>query len=133
MKRFSLPQIERHYTNNGQHAEQVYRFAMTGEICKADNLPHNLGADCGLTQIKGARATVCKGLDLSAYLDADKAETYAYVSEDFKTAYLMERAEWEQFCTAFGTVTRESDKNGGGAKIRLKQENKKMREWLERA
>lgn len=121
------------YANNGQHAEQVMRFTLTGEICKADNLPHNLGGDVLDIQIKSARATVCKGTDLKAYLDLDGAKRYAYVTSDFGTAYIMSRNEYEAFVNEFGTVARESAKNGGAEKIRLGHETAKMREWLERA
>lgn len=121
----------RRYSNNGQHAEQVARFTLTGEICKADNLRHDLGADCLNYQIKSARATVCKGTDLKAYLDRDAATAYIYVTADFKTAYIMSRAEYEEFVNEFGTVTRESSRNGGAEKIRLGHETTKMREWLE--
>ena len=121
----------RMYANNGQHAEQVARFTLTGEICKADNLRHDLGADCLNYQIKSARATVCKGSDLKAYLDHDAATAYIYVTADFSIGYIMNRAEYEQFVNEFGTVTRESHKNGGAEKIRLGHETNKMREWLE--
>lgn len=125
--------FDRQYKNAGQHAEQAFRFTMTGTLFKADNLPHTLGGDCGNIQIKSARATVCKGTDLDAYLAIDGAERYAYITEDFQTAYIMSREEYREFVKAFGTVTRESTKNGGAEKIRLKHESKEMREWLERA
>ena len=121
------------YANNGQHAEQVMRFTLTGEICKADNLSHDKGGDVLDIQIKSARATVCKGTDLKAYLDLDGAKRYAYVTSDFTTAYVMTRAEYEGFVNEFGTITRESAKNGGAEKIRLGHETSKMRAWLERA
>ena len=119
------------YANNGQHAEQVMRFTLTGEICKADNLSHDKGGDVLDIQIKSARATVCKGTDLKAYLDLDGANRYAYVVNDFTAAYIMSRAEWVEFVNEFGTIARESQKNGGAEKIRLGHESAKMREWLE--
>ena len=123
--------IARVYSNNGQHAEQVMRFTLTGEICKADNLSHDKGGDVLDIQIKSARATVCKGTDLKAYLDLDGANRYAYVVNDFTAAYIMSRAEWVEFVNEFGTIARESQKNGGAEKIRLGHESAKMREWLE--
>ena len=121
----------RRYSNIGQHAEQVARFTLTGKICKADNKPHDLSADCLNFQIKGARATVCRGTDLKAYLDRDAATAFIYVTADFETMYIMSRAEYEEFVNEFGTVTRESSRNGGTEKIRLGYESKRMREWLE--
>jgi hypothetical protein len=133
MEKINLLSLARTYANNGQHAEQVVRYTLTGEIVKADNIPATQGGDLGDIQIKSARATVCKGNDLDAYLQEDKANRYAYVTDDFKTAYIMSKDAWRDFVKAFGTLTRESHKNGGKEKIRLKHESKEMREWLERA
>lgn len=117
------------YANHGQDAEQSFRFAITGQLAKADNLPHNLGGDCLDMQIKSARATVCKGLDLKAYLDMDGAKRFVYVTNS-GTAYIMSREEYEEFCTEFATPTTESQKNGGQAKLRLKSESEALLEWL---
>lgn len=131
MRVITLQQIERQYKNNGQHAEQTARFTLTGQIEKADNRPHTAGGDCLDIQIKSARATVCKGTDLSAYLALDGAKSYGYVTADFQSMYLMDRAEYIEFVGMFGTVTRESKANGGSAKIRLKHESKELIEWLQ--
>lgn len=133
MKKITLANLDRQYTNNGQEAERRFRYTMTGEIAKADNLPHNLGTDCLNYQVKSARATVCRGRDLQAYLATDKATEFAYVSADLSTAYIMSKEEYTEFVNKFGTVTRESAKNGGHEKIRLKAEGAEMREWLARA
>jgi hypothetical protein len=117
------------YANHGQDAEQSFRFAVTGQLEKADNLHHSLGGDCLDMQIKSARATVCKGLDLKAYLDLDGAKRFVYVTND-GTAYIMSRTEYELFCTEFATPTTESVKNGGQPKLRLKSESKALLEWL---
>lgn len=122
--------IERQYKNNGQHAEQVIRFTLTGEIQKADNLPHNLGGDVLDIQVKSAKATVCKGYDIDAYLALDGASRYAYVTKDFSTAYIMSREEYREFVNEFASKTRESTKNGGGEKLQLLTESKRMVEWF---
>lgn len=119
------------YRNHGQDAEQSVRFALTGEISKADNLRYDLGADCLNYQIKSARATVCKGADLKSYLDRDASTAYIYATAD-GIAYVMTRAEYEEFVGQFGTLTRDSAKNGGAEKIRLKHETPAMLEWLAR-
>ena len=123
--------IERRYTNNGQHAEMCLRYTLTGKIEKADNRPATECADCLDIQIKSARATVCKGLNLDAYLANDRAKRYAYVLADFSKAYIMEPEEYKAFCRAFATPTRESTANGGGDKLRLKSESKALRAWLQ--
>lgn len=117
------------YRNHGQNAEQSVRFELTGEIAKADNLAHDLGADCLNYQIKSARATVCKGTDLNAYLDRDASTAYIYATKEGR-AYVMNRTEYTAFCTEFGTVTRESHGNGGGEKIRLTHESARLLAWL---
>ena len=133
MEKITLNHITRTYKNNGQHAEQVFRFTLTGEIVKADNKPAWLCGDCLDIQVKSARATVCKGNDLDAYLKMDAANRYAYVNADFTTAYIMDKVEWKTFAEKFATLTRESGKNGGAEKMRLGHETREMREWLERA
>lgn len=115
--------------NRGQAKEYAYRLQETGKALRADNRPHTEGGDLGDLQIKAARATVCKGLDLDSYLDADGAKAWVYIANDW-TAYTMDRTEWTAFVRAFGTVTYDSKKNGGGAKIRLKSEGREMTEWL---
>ena len=94
--------IDRHYSNNGQHAEQVARFTLTGEIVKADNKPFTAGADVLDIQIKSARATVCDGLDIRAHVALDAAKCYGYVLADFSKMYIMSPDEWVEFVEKFG-------------------------------
>lgn len=133
MTTITLATIDRLYKNNGQEAERVFRFTMTGELAKADNIRHDAGTDCGEYQVKSARATICRGTDIAAYVATEKATKFAYISADFSTAYIMSREEYIAFATKFGTVTTESEKNGGYQKVRLKAEGTEMREWLARA
>lgn len=128
MKTFNFNYLN-NYTNHGQNAEQSIRFALTGEVTKADNLSHDKGADCLTYQIKSARATVCKGIDLEAYLANDGASEYIYGTKT-GVAYVMSRVEYIEFVAVFGTVTTESAKNGSGSKIRLKHETSAMLAYL---
>ena len=82
-KIFLNREMIRTYKNNGQHAEQVFRFTLSGEIFKADNKPATECGDYLDIQIKTAKASVCKGNDLKAYLELDTAKRYAYVTKDF--------------------------------------------------
>lgn len=118
------------YSNHGQNAEQSIRYELTGKVEKADNLAHDKGADCMHYQIKSARATVCKGTDVIAYIEQDKATAYIYGTKD-GVAYVMTVTEYIEFIAVFGTVTRESSKNGGAEKIRLKSESTAMLKYLE--
>ena len=133
MTTITLATLERQYKNNGQEAERIFRYTITGKIEKADNVKHNEGTDCGEYQVKSARATICRGKDIRAYVDTEVATKFAYVSADFTRAYIMDKEEYIEFATKFGTVTCESAKNGGHEKIRLKTEGAEMREWLARA
>ena len=130
MDKIALQEIERRYKNNGQHAEQVVRFTLTGIICKADNTPFDKATDCLQYQIKYGRATVCKGTDIKSYLQNDKASEYIYVSPDFKTAWIMNKTEWLDFCERFSEVTYESKKNGGGLKRKIKYASQKLLDYL---
>lgn len=130
MTTITLATIDRLYKNNGQEAERVFRFTMTGELAKADNIRHDAGTDCGEYQVKSARATICRGTDLAAYVATEKATKFAYINADFTTAYIMSREEYIAFATEFGTVTTESEKNGGAKKIRLKHETSTMLNYL---
>ena len=129
MTTITLTDINRTYSNNGQHLEQVFRYNLTGEIAKADNLAHDKGTDLLHYSVKSARATVCKGTDLETYLDSDKATEFVYITKNL-TAYIMNRTEYTAFVKTFGTVTCESAKNGGHKKIRLGHETAKLLEWL---
>jgi hypothetical protein len=121
--------FERTYKNNGQHLEQWFRFTLTGKIEKADNLAHDKGTDIGNYSVKSARATVCKGTDITEYLNTDKATEFVYITAN-GIAYIMNRTEYIAFVNAFGTITCESAKNGGHKKIRLGHETAKLLEWL---
>lgn len=119
------------YKNNGQEAERRLRFTLTGEDCKADNLPANKGCDIADISVKSARASVCRGTDINEHLKTDCAQRFAYVVKGFTRAYIMEREKYREFVELFSTVGRESKKNGGRVKLRLKDETRAMMEWLE--
>ena len=121
--------FESNYKNNGQSKEQKFRFAMTGEIVKADNIPHDEGTDFGNYSIKTARATVCKGTNLVEYLATDKATSFIYITKT-DIAYIMSKTEYIEFCETFARPDTDSKKNGGGVKMRLGKETAKMLEWL---
>jgi hypothetical protein len=118
------------YKNHGQASQQLFAYTLTGERQKADNIPHDKGADVLHYQVKSARATVCKGTDIKAYLATDMAIEYAYIAKN-GIAYIMSRTEYIEFVEVFGTVTRESTKNGGAEKIRLKSESLALLAYLE--
>ena len=130
MTTIKMRTLETIYKNHGQQAEVVFKFTMCGEIIKADNTPYTVSGDYEDIQIKSSRATVCKGTDIDKHLNEDKANRYAYVIEDLSTAYIMNKTEWKEFVREFATLTRESQKNGGNEKLRLKRESTTMLQWL---
>ena len=129
MTKFTFTYLN-NYNNHGQNAEQSVRYALTGEILKADNLKFDKGSDVLNFQIKSARATICKGTDLEQYLNLDASTAYIYATKK-GVAYIMSRTEYIAFVKAFGTVTTESEKNGGAKKIRLGHETKALLDWLQ--
>lgn len=130
MNKVTLEHITRTYKNNGQHAEQVVRYTLTGETGRADNKPYTECGDVLDIQVKSARATVCYGTDIQAHIELDAATSYAYVTKDFHTMYIMTPSEWKTFVDTFSTVTRDSKKRGGRIKLRLRDETSKMLAYL---
>lgn len=132
MTTIELKQIKRFYKNNGQHAEQIARFTLTGEIARADNKPFWIGGDIGDIQIKSAKATICKGNDIESHLKADGANRYGYVTKDFSRMFLMTKVEYLEFSRKFSYETKDSNgKNGGNVKMKFKYESREMIEYLE--
>lgn len=118
------------YKNGGQAKEQWLRFVHTGKVIKADNKPYYMGGDIGSIQVKSPKATVCSGYDIKAYIARDTATMYAFVTHEYVT-YYMSPAEWIAFVEVFGYRTQESGKNNGTPKIRLLDESKRMRVYLD--
>ena len=78
--------------------------------------------------------SLCEGIEdfdgiWNLYAKRVHSDTFAYVTADF-TVYEMNLAEFKRFVYAFARVERESSKNGGAMKIRLRKESSKMLKWL---
>ena len=125
MKKVVLKAIS-NYQNHGQNLEQNFRYTMTGEIISADN---KQGADFGDIQIKSARATIGRGLDIDKIIDNESAKRFAYITKD-NIAYIMTKEEYRAFVKRFYIVDCESKKNGGSQKIRLTKETKALLAYL---
>ena len=65
------------------------------------------------------------------YAERVHSDRFVYVTENW-TAYEMNLTEFGEFIRNFGRCERESSKNGGAMKIRLRKESSKMVAWLER-
>lgn len=87
----------------------------------------------GFTLMSG---TMCEGEESfegiwNVYKRNTHSNEWHYVTESY-VVYAMNLGEFESFIRAFGRTERESEKNGGQMKIRLRKESKKMLEWLAR-
>ena len=129
MKQFTFERLNICTVNAGIDIEKSIIYRLTGVLKeKHDNLKYDIATDCLQYQIKSARATVCK-CSLDEYLRTDKASAYIYGTKT-GLAYIMNKSEFRSFVEEFGTLTKDSAKNGGQEKIRLGHETKKMLEWL---
>ena len=133
-------QIERNYSNWGNHCEQALAYTLTGEIRKHDH--HSFDKDSDIPEanmsVKSSGFTLAsakvnhgdtfdeKLADFAARVHSDK---FAYVTEDF-IAYIMTLDEFLNFIRLFCYWDKESSKNGGGHKIKCRKETKRMRTWL---
>lgn len=140
MKKIIIEQLERVYKNNGQHFEQCATFTYTGEIRHHDNVPYDKGSDIPEYHISVkssafslASAKLVKGEtveeQLAYYMEHTASEKILYVTENYD-GYEMNLTEFAEFILAFGYMTRESEKSGGGLKVRARKESKKMLQWF---
>lgn len=79
-------------------------------------------------------AALCEGRETydeiwALYMERTHSNLWAYVTADYQV-YMMNRNEFTAFCENFCKTERESQKNGGGMKIRCAKESKKMLAWL---
>lgn len=110
-----------------------------------DNLAYDKGSDLDTADgkhisIKASAFTLmagnlCEGVEdfdgiWNLYASRVHSDTFAYITADFM-AYEMSLDEFKRFVYAFGRLERESSKNGGAVKIRLRKESSKMIKWLE--
>ena len=141
MTTITLTTIERTYKNNGQHAEQTLAYALTGEVRAHDNIPFDKGSDIPEyhMSVKSSKASLMSGNRcesqtkegiIAEFIAKSASTCFAYVVADFSVAYVMDGNEFAEFCTEFGSLTRESTKNGGKAKVQLRAESAKTLAWF---
>lgn len=141
MTTITLATIERTYTNNGMHAEQVLAYTLTHEIRKHDKVPFDQGSDIPEyhMSVKSSKASLMSGNYctkdtkeeiIEEFITRSASKYFAYVLEDFSMAYVMNGNEFAEFCTMFAGMSRESSKNGGKAKVQIYKENERTRMWL---
>lgn len=108
-----------------------------------DSLAYDKGSDLDAAgkhiSIKASAFTLmagnlCEGIEdfdgiWNLYESRVHSDTFAYVTADF-TVYEMTLGEFKMFVYTFAHTERESEKNGGQIKIRLRKESGKMLKWL---
>lgn len=109
-----------------------------------DSLAYDKGSDLDTADgkhisIKASAFTLmsgnlCEGIEdfdgiWNLYESRVHSDTFAYVTADF-TVYEMTLGEFKMFVYTFARTERESEKNGGAMKIRLRKESGKMLKWL---
>ena len=128
--------------NRGERAEKaVYDYY--GQQYERTNTAYTRDGDITINgiayQVKSGGASISIGktaetLDfqglLDRYIKTSAAKRYIYVTDDL-VGYILTKTVFKRFVESFGYYTHDSAKNGGRAKIRLRRDSKRMREWLE--
>ena len=129
--------------NKGINLEHALCAHYGIERVKHDNTSYKAGSDI---EVNGLGISVkadgfslmsgrfCEGLNTfdeiwNLYKNTVHSNRFAYIAANH-TVYMMNINEFERFVYAFGRLTRESERNGGGLKIRMLHESKKMLKWL---
>lgn len=128
------------YTNWGHACEQSLAYALTGEIRAHDSVPFDMDSDIpeyGMS-VKANRFTLASAKVLTGdtweeminnFFQMTASKVFAYVTKEM-VAYMMNADEFREFLLLFTFLDKESTKNGGGYKVRAKEESKKMLAWL---
>ena len=116
-----------------------YMVERTAHDSLAYDKGSDLDADGKHISIKASAFTLmsgslCEGIEdfdgiWNLYESRVHSDTFAYITADF-TVYEMTIAEFKMFVYTFAHTERESEKNGGAMKIRLRKESGKMLKWL---
>ena len=141
MTTITLTTIERTYANNGMHAEQVVAFALTNEMRKHDHVSFDKGSDIPefKMSVKSSGATLMSGnlchheekeAIIAEFFERTASELFAYVTNDFSIAYVMNCREFFEFLTEFSNTCHESTRNGGKIKLQLYKDSQRMMRWF---
>lgn len=113
------------------------------ERTKHDALPYDKGSDVEFgskhISVKSEKFSLmsgrlCEGRETfdeicELYMTKVHSNTWAYVCKD-GTTYEMNKEEFKTFLYLFCKTERESEKNGGQVKIRMRTETKETLNWL---
>lgn len=106
--------------NKGETVEYKVGFTLTGIASERNNRPASEGGDVGDIQVKSPKASLT---------GKDNCKGYAFGFADTDFFFLMSIAEFEEFVNEFSYT--DYDSHSHKAKLRIKNDSRKMREWLE--
>lgn len=106
--------------NNGERLEWAVGYELTGQPSERNNRPGTAGGDVLGWQVKSPKASMVSG---------DNCEGYIFGFADADHFYQMSITEFEDFLTEFSYL--DKDSRTGKPKVRIKNDSKKMRKWLE--
>lgn len=136
MKKLTLTRVST-ARKQADRKEDDFRYVMTGIVThKHDSVEFSKSADVLDYSVKTSHASLpstLKGETIADKLNdmykRDYANKYVYISDN-NDAYIMNKREFTAFVTEFGRLERDSQKNGGGMKVRLLRESSRMLAWL---
>lgn len=106
--------------NKGEQVEWKVGYELTGTPSKRNNKPGTAGGDVEGWQVKSPKASLTENDNCDGYI-------FGFAEEEF--FFMMSLPEFEEFLTEFSYLDRDS--KSGKAKVRIKNDSKKMRRWLE--
>jgi hypothetical protein len=133
-------EIKRQYANFGNHAEQCLAYMLTGEVRSHDHIRYDKGSDIPEyhMSVKSAKFTLmsgnlCESQDFDGiveeFFQKTASKQFAYVTQDM-VAYIMTAEIFREFVVRFCGLERESSRNGGRYKVKMRMESKKVIEFL---
>lgn len=105
--------------NRGNIVEWRVGYELTGTPSKANNRKGCEGGDVDGWQVKSPKASL---------IDNDNCKGYIFGFADADYFYTMSKEEFEIFVNEFSYL--DVDSRTGKAKVRIKNDSKKMRDWL---
>ena len=106
--------------NRGELVEWKVGYELTGTPSARNNRAGSTGGDVNGWQVKSPKASLT---------EADKCDGYIFGFADADFFYEMNRMEFTEFILEFSYV--DADSKTGKRKLRIKNDTKKMRAWLE--
>jgi hypothetical protein len=128
--------------NHGEACEENFDYMLNGTVSGKDSKAFDIASDVTHMDVGYSvksdhftlvSANLVGGSNMAEMLDEYFARVHstrwAYIGRN-DVAYVMDKTEFRNFIETFGTMERESTKNGGGMKVRCRAESKKMLNWL---